>query len=86
MRPNHFSSALLPHRRCRAEISLWLLASAKSIGALLVSAKVPIKKIKNTGNKGRINQIGFWDSTITLKFKLFVNIITINKTELKTNS
>jgi hypothetical protein len=34
-------------------------ASAKSIGALLVSARAPIKKIINTGNKGTINQIGF---------------------------
>jgi len=34
-------------------------ASAKSNGALLVSAIAPIKKIKNIGNKGKIYQIDF---------------------------
>jgi hypothetical protein len=34
-------------------------ASAKSKGALLVSAIVPIKKIKAIGDKGRINHIIF---------------------------
>jgi hypothetical protein len=34
-------------------------ASAKSRGALLVSAKAPIKNIINTGNKGIINHIDF---------------------------
>jgi hypothetical protein len=34
-------------------------ASAKSMGALLVSAKAPIKNITNTGNKGTINHIDF---------------------------
>jgi hypothetical protein len=34
-------------------------ASAKSIGALLVSDKAPIKNIINTGNKGIINHIDF---------------------------
>lgn len=61
-------------------------ASAKSIGARFVSAKAPIKNIINIGNKGRINQIYFWASTITVKLKLPVNIITINKAELKINS
>jgi len=32
-------------------------ASAKSKGALLVSATEPMKNIINTGNKGTINQI-----------------------------
>jgi len=34
-------------------------ASARSKGALLVSATDPIKKIKNIGNKGTINQTAF---------------------------
>jgi hypothetical protein len=34
-------------------------ASAKSKGALLVSAIEPMKKIMNTGNKGNINHIAF---------------------------
>jgi hypothetical protein len=34
-------------------------ASAKSRGALFVSAKAPIKNITNTGNKGIINHIDF---------------------------
>jgi len=34
-------------------------ASAKSKGALLVSATDPIKNIKNIGNKGRINHTIF---------------------------
>jgi len=34
-------------------------ASAKSIGARLVSASAPIKNIMNIGNKGTINQIAF---------------------------
>jgi len=34
-------------------------ASAKSIGALFVSAKAPIKNIINTGNKGITNHIDF---------------------------
>jgi len=35
------------------------LASAKSKGALLVSATAPIKKITNIGNKGKINHTAF---------------------------
>ena len=61
-------------------------ASAKSMGALLVSAKAPIKNIINTGNKGIINHIDFWDSTISVKFKLPVNRIISNIAELNTNS
>ena len=45
-------------------------ASAKSKGALLVSATDPIKNIINIGNKGNINQIALWDSIFTVKFKL----------------
>jgi hypothetical protein len=47
MRPNH------------SYIGLRVSASARSIGALLVSAKAPIKNIINTGNKGIINHIDF---------------------------
>jgi len=35
------------------------VASARSNGALLVSATEPIKKIMKAGNKGSINHIGF---------------------------
>jgi hypothetical protein len=45
-----------------------------------------MKKIKNIGNKGKINQTALWDSISTVKFKLPVNIITSNIAELKTNS
>jgi len=61
-------------------------ASAKSKGALFVSATDPIKNITNTGNKGKINHIILCVSILIVKFKLPVNIITINITELKTNS
>ena len=56
------------------------------MGALLVSAKAPIKNIINTGNKGTINQIGFWASIITVKFKLPEKRITSNIAELNINS
>jgi hypothetical protein len=36
---------------------VYLIASAKSKGALLVSATDPIKNIMKIGNKGIINQI-----------------------------
>lgn len=61
-------------------------ASAKSIGALLVSARAPMKNIINIGNNGIINHIDFWDSTISVKFKLPVNKIIRNIAELKINS
>jgi len=61
-------------------------ASAKSKGALFVSAIEPIKNIINKGNKGKINHIILWDSIITVKFKLLVIIITISIAELKINS
>jgi hypothetical protein len=61
-------------------------ASAKSKGALLVSATEPIKKIINTGNKGSINQTALCDSTFILRFKLPVKKIINKIAELKTNS
>lgn len=62
------------------------LASAKSNGALLVSATDPIKKIKNIGNKGTINQTAFWASIFIVKFKLLVSKTTKSIAELKINS
>ena len=63
-----------------------LLASARSMGARLVSARAPIKNIINTGNKGTTNQIAFWASTITVIFKLPVNRITNRIAEVSINS
>jgi hypothetical protein len=51
-------------------------ASARSKGALFVSATEPMKNIINTGNKGKINQIAFWASTLTVRFKLPVRNTT----------
>ena len=61
-------------------------ASAKSKGALFVSATEPIKNIINTGNKGITNQITFWYSIFTVKFKLLVSNTTKRTAELKINS
>jgi hypothetical protein len=61
-------------------------ASAKSKGALLVSAIHPIKNIINIGNKGRTKYTIFCDSTFTVRFKLPVNKTTNNIAELKINS
>jgi len=61
-------------------------ASAKSKGALLVSAIHPIKKIRKIGNKGNINHTAFCASIFTVKFKLPVNKITKSIAELKINS
>jgi len=61
-------------------------ASAKSKGALLVSATEPMKNIINIGNKGNINQIALCASILTVKFKLPVKKITNSIAELKTNS
>jgi hypothetical protein len=61
-------------------------ASAKSKGALLVSAIEAIKKITKTGNKGIINQTFLCNSIIRFKFKLLVKNITIKTAELKINS
>lgn len=66
--------------------SFLLVASAKSNGALLVSAIDPMKKIMKIGNKGKINQTALWPSETTERFKLPVNITTINIAELNTNS
>jgi len=61
-------------------------ASAKSNGALFVSATDPIKNITNTGNNGKINQITLCDSTFTLKLRLPVSKITNKIAELKISS
>jgi len=61
-------------------------ASAKSKGALLVSAIDPIKNIINTGNNGIMNHMALWASILTVRFKLPVNITTSNMAELKINS
>jgi hypothetical protein len=44
-------------------------ASGKSKGALLVSAKILIKNIKNKGNRGIIKNTNDWNLTICIKFK-----------------
>jgi hypothetical protein len=64
----------------------YFVASAKSKGALLVSAIEPIKNIKNKGNIGKIKLTILWASVITIKFKLPVNNITNNITEVNINS
>ena len=61
-------------------------ASAKSKGALLVSATEPIKNIINIGNNGIMNQIALWASMLTVKFKLPVNKTTSNIAELSISS
>jgi hypothetical protein len=61
-------------------------ASAKSNGALLVSATEAIKNIINKGNSGIINQIAFCISITTLKFKVPLSKTIINKVELNINS
>jgi hypothetical protein len=61
-------------------------ASAKSKGALFVSAIHPIKNMINIGNKGKIKKTAFWDSTLTVKFKLPVSKITTKIAELNINS
>jgi hypothetical protein len=52
----------------------------------LVSATEPIKKIKNKGNNGNKKLTILCASIITIKFKLPVNNITNNITELNINS
>jgi hypothetical protein len=61
-------------------------ASAKSKGALLVSAIQPMKNIINIGNNGIIKNTIFCASTFTVKFKLPVNNTTSNIAELNINS
>jgi len=63
-----------------------LIASAKSKGALLVSAIEPIKNTKNKGNNGNKKLTTLCASTIAIKFKLPVNNITSKITELNINS
>jgi hypothetical protein len=61
-------------------------ASAKSKGALLVSAIQPIKNKINIGSKGTKKKIAFCASTFTVKFKLPVNNTTTNIAEVNINS
>jgi len=61
-------------------------ASAKSKGALLVSAIDPIKNTINIGNKGTTYQIALWASIITVISKLPANNTTNSIAELKINS
>ena len=51
-------------------------ASAKSKGALLVSATDPIKNIIKTGSNGNTSHIAFWLSILTVRLRLPVNNIT----------
>lgn len=62
------------------------LASARSKGALLVSAIEPIKNIINIGNKGITYQIALWASIITVISKLPAKNTTNRIAELKINS
>ncbi len=61
-------------------------ASARSKGALLVSAIDPIKNIKNIGKSGTTYQIAFCASVLTVKLKLPDNNITSKIAELKISS
>jgi hypothetical protein len=61
-------------------------ASAKSNGALFVSAIHPIKNTINIGNKGKTKKTTFCASTLIVKFRLPVNKTTINIAELNINS
>jgi hypothetical protein len=61
-------------------------ASAKSKGALFVSATDPMKNIINTGNNGIINQMAFWLSILLVRFKLPLKKITSNIAELNISS
>jgi hypothetical protein len=61
-------------------------ASAKSNGALFVSAIDPIKNIINIGNKGNIKKTIFCVCIFNPKFKLPVNKTTNKIAELNINS
>jgi hypothetical protein len=61
-------------------------ASAKSNGALFVSATEAIKNIIKIGTKGITNHIGLCDSIITVKLKLPLNKATNKIAELSINS
>ena len=62
------------------------VASAKSKGALLVSAIDPMKNTMNIGSNGAIYQIALWASIITVMSKLPANNTTKSIAELKINS
>jgi hypothetical protein len=58
-------------------------ASGKSKGALLVSAKIEMKKIIDIGNNGKINQIvSFCISVILLRFNVLLNKMIGNSIKL----
>jgi hypothetical protein len=61
-------------------------ASAKSNGALFVSAIHPIKNTINKGSKGKTKKTTFCASTLIVKFRLPVNRTTINIAELNISS
>ena len=61
-------------------------ASAKSNGALLVSAIDPIKNTRKTGNNGNMNQTALWASILTVRFKLPLNNTTNKIALLRINS
>jgi hypothetical protein len=61
-------------------------ASAKSKGALFVSAMHPMKNIIKIGNKGITKNTTFCASMFTVKFKLPVNKITNNIAEVNISS
>lgn len=61
-------------------------ASARSKGALLVSATDPIKNIINTGKSGNMYHTAFWDSALTVKFKLPDSNTTSKIAELSMSS
>ena len=61
-------------------------ASARSKGALFVSAIDPMKNTRNIGNRGTIYQIALWASIITVISKLPDSKTTSKIAELKINS
>src|ERR1700759_82566 len=61
-------------------------ASAKSKGALFVSAIQPMKNTKNIGNNGIANNTIFCASILTVKFRLPVIKTINNMAELSINS
>jgi len=61
-------------------------ASAKSNGALFVSAIHPMKNIIKIGSNGKINNTIFCASMFTVKFKLPVNKTISKIAELSINS
>jgi hypothetical protein len=62
------------------------LASGRSKGGLLVSAKIAIKKAKAIGNNGKMFHTACWHSTIYVKLKEPENIINIKIIEENTSS